>query len=228
MGNSSSSYEEDDDQNYKSSNNTSSNITSSNNISSNITRSNTNKVDTINPFSDVLNAKQLCLGPNLCIDSNTIQKIKNASINSSTMTISGGGNQDDEIAQGTIIDWNSYCGKPNGACDGSTYFKNKRGGGSGGFYWQEFNPNSSTDKKPTMFLDNTGNLRVYGNQLCIGPDDNKWCFTSNPNKQFLTISRNNAIDAPDQAIYHFSQDGNLWLNRSSKRGWVADNLASKK
>ena len=63
-------------------------------------------------------------------------------------------------------------------------------------------------------------------KLCIGPQNNNWCFIPNQNGQYLDLVRNGAGDNPDSAVYHFTQDGNLWLNRSSQRGWIADNVAN--
>jgi hypothetical protein len=68
-----------------------------------------------------------------------------------------------------------------------------------------------------------------GGKLCIGPANNNWCFNPNPNGQWLDIRRNNATgDKPDTAEFHLTQDGNLFLNRSTQQGWVADNIRNPK
>jgi hypothetical protein len=69
-----------------------------------------------------------------------------------------------------------------------------------------------------------GNVKING-QLCIGPDDNNWCFTPNANKQWLDIRRNGAVgDKADTGEFHLSHDGNIFVNRSTMQGWVSDNL----
>ena len=77
-------------------------------------------------------------------------------------------------------------------------------------------------------VNNGGNFPTIGsqqNKLCIGPATNNWCFVPNANGQWLDLIRNNAPDQADSAVYHFTQDGNIWLNRSTSRGWVADNAS---
>ena len=74
----------------------------------------------------------------------------------------------------------------------------------------------------------SGNVNIQGNVqidggLCLGPADNNWCFTPNANRNWLDIRRNGVTgDKGDTGEFHLSQDGNLWLNRSASRGWVAD------
>jgi hypothetical protein len=71
--------------------------------------------------------------------------------------------------------------------------------------------------------DSKGNVNIPG-KLCIGPPNNQWCFTPNGNGAWLDIQRNGATDGANQGSFHLTQDGNLYLNRSTYPGWVADNL----
>jgi hypothetical protein len=50
-----------------------------------------------------------------------------------------------------------------------------------------------------------------------GPAENNWCFTPNPNKQWLDIRRNQA-NGDRTAEYNLTQDGDLFV-----QGRVADN-----
>jgi len=92
--------------------------------------------------------------------------------------------------------------------------------------------NKSGDQK-TRKVDVWDQLNVHGtlnvdSGLCIGTTGttgNKWCFTPDPNGNFLNIIRNGAQNNPDQGFFQLTGDGNLWLNRSTARGWVADNIA---
>jgi hypothetical protein len=90
----------------------------------------------------------------------------------------------------------------------------------------------------SLFQDTAGSLNINNgnagsgfifknNDFCLGPSNNNWCLNPNPNNQWLDLIRNNAPDAIDQGVYHFSRDGNIWLNRSLNPGWIADSLASK-
>jgi hypothetical protein len=78
------------------------------------------------------------------------------------------------------------------------------------------------------------NLNITGD-LTIGTPNNKWIITvrqgDNNNKwlEFLhqnSDNRNNYSDNAGHII--MSQDGNLWLPRSTAKGWVADNIATKR
>jgi len=52
-------------------------------------------------------------------------------------------------------------------------------------------------------------------------------YTFYQDGEHLILKKDGATDAADNGFFRFSQDGNLFLNRSTNRGWVADNLASK-
>ena len=83
-------------------------------------------------------------------------------------------------------------------------------------------------KVPAGNINATGNVNIAGS-LCLGPAENNWCFTPNPNKQWLDIRRNGVVgDKPDTGEYHLTQDGNLFLQRSTQQGWVADNIRNPK
>jgi len=78
------------------------------------------------------------------------------------------------------------------------------------------------------------NLNITGD-LTIGTPNNKWIITvrqgDNNNKwlEFLhqnSDNRNNYSDNAGHII--MSQDGNLWLPRSTAKGWVADNIGTKR
>jgi hypothetical protein len=94
--------------------------------------------------------------------------------------------------------------------------------------------NYDNDFKGGVNVNASGGFRVRGNtqidgSLCLGPAENNWCFTPNANKQWLDIRRNGAVgDKPDTAEYHLTQDGNLFLQRSTQQGWVADNIRNPK
>ena len=82
----------------------------------------------------------------------------------------------------------------------------------------------------TSYIQKTaeGQVNLPG-KLCIGPETNQWCFNpiDRDGNGFLELAKTGATDAPDNSYYLFSGDGNLWLNRSSQRGWIADNMATK-
>lgn len=42
--------------------------------------------------------------------------------------------------------------------------------------------------------------------------------------EHLILRRNNDPDEQDKGFFRFSQDGNIYLNRSSGRGWIADHM----
>ena len=111
-----------------------------------------------------------------------------------------------------------------------------------------FTTNKNVLKEDGLYIENgsivskgsanvDGDLRVGGKltnvqgdvyatgKLCIGPNDNMWCFVPSADKQMLDIVRNNAKDEPNQAVYHLSSNGDLWLNNSVSRGWVAQNAS---
>jgi hypothetical protein len=78
-----------------------------------------------------------------------------------------------------------------------------------------------------MFLTKNAALnapRINTDTLCVGPPDNNWCFSPDPNKQWLSIARNNAPNTPDQGRFYLSHDGNIWVNKSNYRGWISDNI----
>ncbi|OYV74865.1 MAG: hypothetical protein B7Z66_15015 [Chromatiales bacterium 21-64-14] len=68
--------------------------------------------------------------------------------------------------------------------------------------------------------------------LCVGPAENSWCLKPNANGQWLDLSRNGVTaDNADSPTYHFTEDGNMWLNRATMHegqpalgGWVADHI----
>ena len=78
-------------------------------------------------------------------------------------------------------------------------------------------------EKNALSWDISGTVNIPG-KLCIGPPNNSWCFKPNPNNTWLDISRNGAVDGPNQPMYHLSQDGNMWFNRAlngtNQRGWI--------
>src|SRR5947209_4283632 len=53
-----------------------------------------------------------------------------------------------------------------------------------------------------------------------------WTISENANGE-LTIVKDGAVDAPDNAFYKFSKDGNIWASRSSSRGWLSDMISNK-
>ncbi|OYV74866.1 MAG: hypothetical protein B7Z66_15020 [Chromatiales bacterium 21-64-14] len=75
-------------------------------------------------------------------------------------------------------------------------------------------------------------LDVNPSTLCVGPADNNWCLKPNANGQWLDLARNGATaDNTDSPTYHFTEDGNMWLNRVTMHegqpalgGWVADHI----
>ena len=51
-----------------------------------------------------------------------------------------------------------------------------------------------------------------------------WTFYEEGGSGHLILQKDGKADAPDQGFTRFAPDGNLFLNRSSGRGWVADNI----
>lgn len=66
----------------------------------------------------------------------------------------------------------------------------------------------------------TGNLSVRG-RLNVG----NWSIFEENGQ--LVINRSNAPNESDQAHVRISADGNIWTNRSTSRGWLADMIGTK-
>lgn len=60
-----------------------------------------------------------------------------------------------------------------------------------------------------------GDWRIYEEK--IGTD---------PNRTHLVFRRKENLDAADKGFIRMSEDGNIWANRSTSRGWIPDNMES--
>jgi hypothetical protein len=71
-------------------------------------------------------------------------------------------------------------------------------------------------------------LEVHGNQSIDGElQIGKWTIFENKDGHLVFKKEDGDPTKPDTGYVRFAQDGNIWANRSTQQGWVADNLGNK-